>query len=86
VDEARPAGDAGGQLGEALLRQGIAVDRDEQPLGTEPAGDQLGVPAGAEGAVDRRLPRPRIRELDELAGEDRDVDGGHVSQHDPGSP
>ena len=36
--------------------------------------------AAAERAVDRGLARPRVENVDELAGQHRDVRGGHVKQ------
>jgi hypothetical protein len=37
--------------------------------------------AAAEGAVDRDLARLRVKEVDELAGQDGDVGYGHLNQH-----
>ena len=51
------------------------------PPGPEAVGDQARVAAAAERAVDGDLARLRVEEVDELAGEDRDVGGGHVNQH-----
>ena len=53
---------------------------DEQSVGAEPVGHQARVPAAAERAVDRDLPGARIEQVDQLAGENRDVGGGHVNQ------
>jgi hypothetical protein len=44
-------------------------------------GHQARVAAAAERAVDRELARLGVEEVDELAGQDRDVRGGHVNQH-----
>ena len=71
----------GRELGEALLGRGVAVDGDELAAGPEALGDQARVAAAAERAVDGDLARLRVEELDELAGQDRDVRGGHVNQH-----
>ena len=69
------------ELLEALLRERIAIDRDQGALGAEPLGDQLRVAAAAEGAVDRGLPGAWIEQVDQLAREHRDVNGSHVKQH-----
>ena len=66
-------GDLGGQLGEVLLGDRVAVDRDQRARGADPLGDQARVAAGAEGAVDRDLARLRVQRLDQLPGEDGDV-------------
>ena len=78
ANEARLARHLGGQLGKALLGDRIAIDPDQRPGRTEPLRDQARVPATADGAVDRGLARPRIEQLDQLAGEHRDVGSGHV--------
>ena len=79
ADEPHGARDLAGQLLEALARVGVAVDRDQRALGTEALGDQLRVAAAAERAVDRSLPGARVEQVDQLAGEHRDVrTGGHV--------
>ena len=73
-------GDLGGELGEGLLRERVAVDADQQPGRPEAPGDEPRVAGGAERAVDGDLARLRIERLDQLAGEDRDVRLGHVKQ------
>ena len=73
--------DVGGQLGEALLGRGVAIDGDELAAGAQALGHQARVAAAAERAVDRDLARLRVEEVDQLAGQDRDVRGGHVNQH-----
>ncbi len=83
ADEAGGAGDLGGELGERLLRERVAVDRDQHARRAEPVGDQAGVAGGAEGAVDRDLARLRVQRLDELPREDGDV-RGHVKQDGQG--
>ena len=60
ADEARLARDLGGQRGEALLGQRVAVDADQRAGRPEPVGDQPGVTAAADRAVDGGLPRARI--------------------------
>ena len=81
ADEARAAGHVGRELGEALLGRGVAVDGDELAAGPKAIGHQARVAAAAERAVDRELARAGVEEVDELAGQDRDVRGGHVNQH-----
>src|SRR4051794_33303727 len=80
ADEAHLARDLVGELEEAVAGDGVAVDRDERPRRPEPLGDEPGVAAGAEGAVHDDVPRPRACEVDELAGQDGDVQHGHVKQ------
>jgi hypothetical protein len=80
ADEPGLARDLGRELAEALLRGGVAVDPDEHPGRPDALGDQARVAAAAEGAVDRNLTRPWIEQLDQLAGEDRNVRAGHVKQ------
>ena len=48
--------------------------------GADAVGDETGVAAGAEGAVDDGLAGLRVECLDQLAGEDRDVGLRHVKQ------
>ena len=48
------------------------------PGRADAVGDQARVTAAAERAVDRDLPGLRIDQIDQLAGEDRDVRLGHV--------
>ena len=79
ADEPHGAGHLARQLLEALGRVGVAVDRDQRAFGAEALGDQLRVAAAAERAVDRGLARARVEQVDQLAGEHRDVGaGGHV--------
>ena len=66
------------ELREAVLGGRIAVDRDQRPARPDPVGDEPRVAPSAERAVHRHLARLRIEELDQLAGEDRDVGLGHV--------
>ena len=80
ADEAGAAGRLGGELGERLLGERVAVDADQQPGRPEPARDEARVARRAERAVDRDLAGLRIERLDQLAGEDRDVGLGHVKQ------
>ena len=51
----------------------VAVDRDQLALAAQPSDEQLGVPAGAERAVDDRLARPRVERGEHLVGENGDV-------------
>ncbi len=73
-------GDLGGELGERLLGQRVAVDRDQRAGRAEAVGDEARVAAGAERAVDRDLAGLRVERLDQLRGQDRDVDAWHVKQ------
>ena len=57
-------GDLGGELGEGLLGERVAVDGDEQPGGAEALGDQPRVTARAERAVDGDLARLGVERLD----------------------
>ena len=75
-DEARVARELGRELGEPLLGDRIAVDRDQRPGGPDPVGDQPRVTAAAERAVHGHLAGLRIEQLDQLAGEHRDVRSG----------
>ena len=74
------ARDLGGQLGERLLGERVAVDRDQRAGRPEPVGDQPRVAGGAERAVDRDLAGPRVERFDQLARQDRDVSAWHVKQ------
>ena len=67
-------------FGEALLGHRIAVDRDEGAARSESLGEQAGVTAAPEGAVDHRVAGLRVQQPDELSRENRNVDGGHVKQ------
>ena len=80
ADEARAALDLGGELGERLLGQRVAVDAHQQPGRPEALGDQAAVAARADRAVDRDLARLRVQSLDQLPGEDGDVRAWHVKQ------
>ena len=80
ADEARAALDLGGELGERLLGERVAVDADEQPGGAEALGDEAAVAARAHRAVDRDLARLGVQSLDQLPGEDGDVRAWHVKQ------
>jgi hypothetical protein len=81
ADEARAAGHVGRELGEALLGGWVAVDGDELAPRPQALGHQARVAAAAKRAVDGELAGLGVEELDELAGQDRDVRGGHVNQH-----
>ena len=80
AQEARLARDLGGERGERLLGERVAVDRDQRAGGADPVGDQARVAGGAERAVDDDLAGLRVQRLDQLPGEDRDVRAGHVKQ------
>ena len=80
AQEARAAGDLGGERGERLLGERVAVDADEQAGGAEAVRDEAAVAARADGAVDGDLPRVRVERLDQLPGEDGDVGAWHVKQ------
>jgi len=84
-DEARVARQLGRELGEALLGDRVAVDRDQRDGRPEAPGDQPRVTARAERAVDCGLARLRIEHIDELGRENRYVVGGHLNQHGRGS-
>ena len=60
ADEARRAGDLGGELGEALLGDRVAVDRDQRAGRADAVGDEARVAAAAERAVDRDLAGLRV--------------------------
>ena len=78
AQEAGPAGRLGGEFPPALFRGGIAIDGDQLAVRAEPLGNQAGVAAAAEGAVDEGLARARVEQVDELLGEDGFVILGHV--------
>ena len=80
AQEARAALDLGGELGERLLGERVAVDAHEQAGGPEALGDEAAVAARADGAVDGDLARLRVQSLDQLPGEDGDVRAWHVKQ------
>ena len=80
ADEAGLARHLGGKRGESLLGDRVAVDPDQRPRGPQPVGDQASMATAADGAVDAHLARLRVDEVDQLAGEDRDVRLGHVKQ------
>ena len=77
-DEAGMAVHLGGELGEALLGERVTVDADQRAGRPDPLGDQARVTAAAERAIDRDLAGLRIEQVDQLAGEDRDMGAGHV--------
>ena len=56
ADEAGVARHLGRELGERLLSERVAVDRDQRAGRPEAVGDEPGVAGGAERAVDRDLP------------------------------
>ena len=74
------AADLGRELGEALGRGGVAVDRDQRAARADAPGEQARVAARAERAVDHDLPGLRIEQLDRLAGEHRHVRNRHLKQ------
>ena len=76
-------GDVGGELAPALLGGRIAVDGDQLALGADALGDQAGVAAAAEGAVDEGLPRAGVEDVDQLGGENGLV---FLWAHTKGSP
>ena len=78
ADEACRARGLLGEVREPLLGLRVAVDADELAAGAEPVGDEAGVAARAERAVDRGLARGGVERLDQLAGEDGDVQSWHV--------
>ena len=80
ADEAGFARHLGRELGERLLGERVAVDRDQRAGRPEAVGDQPGVAGGAERAVDRGLPGPRVESFDQLTRQDRDVSAWHVKQ------
>ena len=80
ADEARGGLHVGCEVGEALGGRGVAVDRDEGAARPDAIGQQAGVAARAERAVDDDLAGLRIEQLDRLAGEHRHVRNGHVKQ------
>jgi len=86
VDEAGAALQLGSQPIEALERGRVAVDRDELALGPQALGDEPGVAAAAERAVDGDATRARVERRHELAGEHGDVDDVHVNQHGRSPP
>ncbi len=83
ANEAQRARRLGGQRGEALLGQWIAVDCHERAAGTQVLGEQAGVAAVAEGAVDSRLAGLRVEQPEQLAGQHRRV---RPSDGDPPRP
>ena len=74
------ARELGGELGEALGGDRVAVDRDERAGGADPLAEQARVAARAERAVDDDLTGLRVEQLDRLAGQHRHVRNGHVKQ------
>ena len=72
--------DLGGEVGEALGRGGVAVDRDERAGRADAIGEQARVAARAERAVDHDLTGLRVEQLDRLAGEHRHVRNRHLKQ------
>ncbi len=77
-DEARVARKLCRELREAVLGGRIAVDRYQRPARSDSVGDEPRVAPSPERAVHGHFTRLRIEELDQLAGEDRDVGLGHV--------
>ncbi len=80
ADEAHGARDLVGELHEALLSLGVAVDRDECPFRPKALGDHARMSSPAKGAVDRQLAGLGVEQLEQLLGEHGDVRGGHVKQ------
>jgi hypothetical protein len=85
ADEARLAGDLGGQLGEAVLGDRVAVDADQRARRADAVGDQARVTPAADRAVDGDVAGARVQRLDQLAREDGHVQGGHVKKDGQGS-
>ena len=84
ADEARRARHLGGELGERLLGERVAVDRDQRAGGPEAVGDQPRVAGGAERAVDGDLPGLRVERFDQLTRQDGDVGARHVKKDGQG--
>jgi hypothetical protein len=80
AQEAGGARDLGGERGERLLRERVAVDPDQRPRRADALGDQAGVAAGAERAVDHDVAGARVERVDQLARQHGDVGLGHVKQ------
>ncbi len=73
ADEAHGALDVLRELREALLGERVAVDRDQRARRPESLGHEPRVPAVAERAVDRRLARLGVEQLEQLVGQHRHV-------------
>ena len=58
----------------------VAIDGDQRPGRADALGDQAGVTARTEGAVDGDLAGARVKRLDQLTGEDRNVRLRHVKK------
>ena len=86
AQEAGMAGHLGGQLLEALLGVGVAVDAHQRARRADPLGHQPRVAAGAERAVDHAVALTGPRQVDQLAGEYRYVRARHVKKDRQGSP
>ena len=56
------------------------------PGRAETFGNEPGVAGAADGAVDGHRSRSRVEKLDQLAGQDGHVRGGHVNQCGQSSP
>ena len=78
VVEARLAGRRAVHVAEVLGDVRVAVAGEQQALLAEVRGDRLGVPAGAEGAVDRHVAGLGPEELQELLEQDRRVREHHL--------
>ena len=78
AQEAGAGGHLAGELAPALLCRRVAVHGDQLALRAEPLGDQAGVTAAAESAVDEGLHRAGIEEIDELLSENGFVVLGHI--------
>jgi len=50
---------------------GIAIEADQDAVGTDPLADQNRVPGGAEGAVDDDMPRRESEEFNSLVRKNR---------------
>ena len=78
LHEARAARSLERETLEALVRLGVAIDRDQQTAGPEALGHQPRMAARAECGVDRGLTGLGVERREQLGGENRHVlDGVH---------
>ena len=81
ADEARLARDLGARAAAKVGLGGrVAVDRDQRSGRADALRDEAGVTAAAQRAVDGDLAGARVKRLDQLTGENRDVRLGHVKK------
>ena len=73
-------GDLGGELVERGLGGRVAVDRDQRSGRADALGDEARVTGAAERAVDGDHAGARVKRLDQLTGEDRNVRLRHVKK------